>query len=128
MKIDGKIVIAQPTLIQGQQSNSAIPKIVQSAQSQPIIAQQAVNRKVQGFQRLSQVKPLNRRFEAGTSNPSVLVANSQKQTIQSNLLGNLIPKQNIVVSSSDENVIGEICNDNSDKTETLPCKSFIHIH
>lgn len=71
MKIGGKTtVLTQPTLIQNQQTNSTAPKIVQSAQLQPITAQQLVNAKVlgvQGFQGLSQVTPLNQRVKAGTS-------------------------------------------------------------
>lgn len=63
-------VISQPTLIQGQQANSTGSKIVQSAQLQPITAQQLVNAKVlgvQGFQGLSQVTSLNPRVKPGTS-------------------------------------------------------------
>lgn len=71
VKIGGKTtMISQPTLIQSQQQSSATPKIVQSAQLQPITAQQLVNAKVlgvQGFQGLSQVTPLNQRVKAGTS-------------------------------------------------------------
>ncbi|XP_031635653.1 nuclear factor related to kappa-B-binding protein isoform X2 [Contarinia nasturtii] len=71
VKIGGKTaMISQPTMIQGQQSNATTPKIVQSAQLQPITAQQLVNAKVlgvQGFQGLSQVTSLNQRVKAGTS-------------------------------------------------------------
>lgn len=71
VKIGGKTaVISQPALIQNQQTTSITPKIVQSAQLQPITAQQLVNAKVlgvQGFQGLSQVTPLNQRMKAGTS-------------------------------------------------------------
>lgn len=71
VKIGGKTaIISQPTLIQNQQTNAAAPKIVQSAQLQPITAQQLVNAKVlgvQGFQGLSQVSQLNQRVKAGTS-------------------------------------------------------------
>lgn len=69
VKIGGKM-ITQPTLIQGQTSNSTTPKIMQSAHLQPITAQQLVNAKVlgvQGFQGLSQVSQLNQRVKAGTS-------------------------------------------------------------
>lgn len=71
IKIGGKTtMITQPTLIQGQQTNSATPKIMQSAQLQPITAQQLVNAKVlgvQGFQGLTQATSLNQRVKAGTN-------------------------------------------------------------
>lgn len=71
VKIGGKTtMISQPTLIQSQQQSSVTPKIMQSAQLQPITAQQLVNAKVlgvQGFQGISQVTPLNQRVKAGTS-------------------------------------------------------------
>lgn len=71
VKIGGKTtLIQQPTLVQGQASNITTPKLVQSAQLQPITAQQLVNAKVlgvQGFQGISQMSPLNQRVKAGTS-------------------------------------------------------------
>lgn len=61
VKIGGKT-----TLIQ--QPNITTPKLVQSAQLQPITAQQLVNAKVlQGFQGISQMSSLNQRVKAGTS-------------------------------------------------------------
>lgn len=73
LKIGGKTVITQPTLIQSQQQtgNATAPKIVQ-AQLQPITAQQLMNAKVlgvQGFQQgISQVSPVQQRVKAGTAN------------------------------------------------------------
>lgn len=64
VKIGGKTaMITQPTIIQGQQSNTTTPKIVQSTQLQPITKMLGV----QGFQGLSQVTPLNQRVKASTS-------------------------------------------------------------
>lgn len=64
------VKIGAPTIIQNQSASSATPKIVQSAQLQPITAQHLMNAKVlgvQGFQGVSQVSPLNQRVKAGTS-------------------------------------------------------------
>lgn len=71
MKITGKTqLISHPTIIQSQhKSGITTPKIVQSAQLQPITAQQLVNAKVlgvQGFQGISQAMPLNQRVKTGS--------------------------------------------------------------
>lgn len=69
VKIGGKTMITHPTIIRSQQSGTATPKIVQSAQLQPITAQQLVNAKVlgvQGFQGISQATQLNQRVKAGS--------------------------------------------------------------
>lgn len=62
-------MISHPSIIQSQQSGRTTPKIVQSAQLQPITAQQLVNAKVlgvQGFQGISQATQLNQRVKAGS--------------------------------------------------------------
>ncbi|XP_055295008.1 nuclear factor related to kappa-B-binding protein [Sitodiplosis mosellana] len=101
VKISGKnTMISHPTIIQSQQSGAVTPKIVQSAQLQPITAQQLINAKVlgvQGFQGISPATQLNQRVKAGSirmvnasnlnianiDGKSIIIAKAPTQMIQS---------------------------------------------
>lgn len=134
----GQRLVAQPTIIQSNQPNaSQAPKIIQSAQLQPISAQQLVNAKVlgvQGFQGLSQATALNQRVKAGASirmvnasnlnfanidGKQVIIASKTPTLIQSpnqqiNKTAHQVNRSNIVwqqsnnITSSGSNIISTI--------------------
>lgn len=98
VKIGGKTtMISHPTIIHSQSQPSGVvtPKIVQSAQLQPITAQQLVNAKVlgvQGFQGISHTTQLNQRVKTGSirnlnianiDGKPIIIAKAPTQMIQS---------------------------------------------